>query len=63
MLHVATDWAPYAASILCRTRAEPLLTDDHGYADRPAHRPVTRFEQQGIDKGHQVVDISCRRRA
>ena len=62
MLHVATDWAPYAEQVLAVVAAEPLLVNDcGGFAPRPGHRPVTRFEQQGISKGHEVFDILARR--
>jgi tRNA (guanine-N7-)-methyltransferase len=61
-LHIATDWKPYAERILALTASEPLLANDAaGFAPRPPHRPVTRFEQQGLHKGHQVHDIICRR--
>jgi tRNA (guanine-N7-)-methyltransferase len=67
VLHCATDWAPYAASMLRVTAAEPLLVpttttvDAEGYPPRPEHRPVTRFERQGLAKGHRVFDVVCRR--
>ena len=62
VLHVATDWGPYAEQVLDVVAAEPLLVNDFdGLAPRPVHRPVTRFEQQGIRKGHQVFDIVARR--
>jgi tRNA (guanine-N7-)-methyltransferase len=32
-----------------------------GFAPRPAHRPLTRFEGQGLDKGHVVNDLLFRR--
>jgi tRNA (guanine-N7-)-methyltransferase len=63
-LHVATDWAPYAEQVLAVTDAEPALANPHGgFAPRPAHRPVTRFERQGLAKGHQVFDVVVVRRA
>ena len=62
VLHVATDWGPYAEQVLEVVDAEPLLVNDFGgLAPRPAHRPVTRFEQQGLRKGHEVYDIVARR--
>jgi len=43
--------------------AEPLLVNGfHGYAPRPVWRPVTRFEQQGLAKGHTVHDVIAQRR-
>lgn len=67
-LHFATDWAPYADRVLAVTEAEPAFTNPYGrnpyggFAPRPAHRPVTRFERQGIAKGHEVFDIVVVRR-
>ena len=62
-LHCATDWAHYAQWMLEVLDAEPALVNTtDGYASRPPWRPVTRFEQQGIDKGHEVADLIFRRR-
>jgi tRNA (guanine-N7-)-methyltransferase len=61
-LHVATDWKPYAIEVLAITSSEPLLVNNlGGFAPRPASRPITRFEQQGLKKGHLVYDIVCGR--
>jgi len=59
-LHAATDWENYAEQILAVMRAEPQLQNtatESGYAPRPAHRPLTKFEQRGIKLGHGVWDI------
>ena len=62
-LHCATDWEPYADEMLAAVEAEPLLDNAFGgFAPRPGWRPVTRFEQQGIDKGHVVRDVLAVRR-
>lgn len=63
-LHAATDWQAYAEHILATFSQETLLenTADE-YAPRPAHRPLTKFEQRGIKLGHGVWDIVFRRRA
>lgn len=61
-LHSATDWADYADQMLRVVEAEPLLHNTFGgAAPRPAWRPVTRFEQQGLDKGHRIVDVIAER--
>lgn len=58
VLHVATDWGPYAEQVIDVVAAEPLLVNDFGgLAPRPPQRPVTRFELQGLAKGHDVHDI------
>jgi tRNA (guanine-N7-)-methyltransferase len=63
-LHCATDWAPYAAWMLDVLSAEPALANtapDGGYTPRPDWRPRTRFERQGLAKGHEVADLVFRR--
>jgi tRNA (guanine-N7-)-methyltransferase len=61
-LHVATDWEEYAEQILAVLTAEPLLSNTgEGFAPRPAHRPLTKFEQRGLKLGHGVRDLVFRR--
>jgi tRNA (guanine-N7-)-methyltransferase len=59
MLHLATDWEPYAQEMLAACTAEPALhnTAGHGFAVRPAWRPVTKFEQRARDEGRAVRDL------
>lgn len=58
VLHTATDWVQYADKMLGVLSAEPLLRNRfEGFAPRPAHRPLTKFEQQGIAKGHLIRDL------
>ena len=60
-LHVATDWAPYAEQVSRTLRAhDAFAVEQEG--TRPAHRPVTRFEQQGLDAGRSSWDVVSRRR-
>ena len=62
-LHVATDLPEYAEQILQVLSDEPLLQNAAaGFAERPAHRPLTKFEQRGLALGHPVRDILFRRR-
>ncbi|MFF3755154.1 tRNA (guanosine(46)-N7)-methyltransferase TrmB [Streptomyces sp. NPDC002018] len=64
VLHCATDWEPYAEQMLAELTAHPAFENtvpDGGYAPRPAFRPLTRFEGQGLDKGHVVRDLLFRR--
>jgi tRNA (guanine-N7-)-methyltransferase len=61
-LHCATDWQPYAEQMLEVLGAEPLLRNSAaGYAERPAYRPPTKFEQRGLKLGHGVWDLVFRR--
>lgn len=63
VLHVATDWDDYANEALATLEAEPLLVNTaEGFAARPAHRPLTRFEERGMKLGHAVRDLVFRRR-
>ena len=62
-LHCATDWEPYAAQMLDVLSAEPALQNTAAaYAQRPAHRPMTRFENRGLGLGHGVRDLVFARR-
>jgi tRNA (guanine-N7-)-methyltransferase len=57
-LHVATDWADYAEEIVATLDAEPLLVNTAArFAARPAWRPLTKFEQRGLARGHAVFDL------
>jgi tRNA (guanine-N7-)-methyltransferase len=58
-LHCATDWEPYAEQMLEVLSAEPLLRNasSAGYAERPAYRPLTKFENRGLRLGHGVRDL------
>ena len=57
-VHAATDWADYAAAMTEVLDAEPLLRNRYdGSAPRPPWRPLTRYEQAGLDAGHEVVDL------
>lgn len=59
--HLATDWEPYAEWML--EIFEPLENLEGGVVPQPAHRPVTRFESQGLRKGHRVNDLIYTRKA
>ena len=62
-LHCATDWQPYAEQMLAVLSAEPLLLNTcEAYAPRPEVRPLTKFEQRGLNLGHGVWDLVFTRR-
>lgn len=61
-LHLATDWAPYAEQMLQVLGAEPALANTvDGFAPRPAHRPLTKFEQRGQRLGQPSRDLVFRK--
>jgi tRNA (guanine-N7-)-methyltransferase len=53
--HIATDWQPYAEWIAEEFTKQPFFTG--GEVERPDWRPLTRFEDQGINKEHPVTDF------
>jgi len=64
-LHLATDWEHYAHAMRSAIAGEPLLenesSDGSGFVARPRLRPMTRFEQMGLEKGHSVFDLYATR--
>jgi tRNA (guanine-N7-)-methyltransferase len=54
-IHIATDSAEYATQILRVCDSQPVLSG--GIIERPSWRPMTRFEQRGIDEGRRPVDL------
>ncbi|MFN0182416.1 MAG: tRNA (guanosine(46)-N7)-methyltransferase TrmB [Aquabacterium sp.] len=62
-LHCATDWEPYAQQMLAVLGAEPTLANTAaGFAERPAWRPLTKFEARGQRLGHGSWDVLFLRR-
>jgi tRNA (guanine-N7-)-methyltransferase len=63
MWRIATDWADYAEwmrEILDRDRSFANLYAK-GWAPRWNSRPITPFEQRGLDAGRQIFDMVYRR--
>jgi len=57
-LHVATDWQEYAEWVLEVLNNEALLKNTaENYAEKPAYRPLTKFENRGLKLGHGVWDL------
>ena len=54
-IHIATDWQPYADWIKLRFDANPAFTG--GIVARPTWRVLSKFEGQGLKKGHVVTDF------
>ncbi|MNY51179.1 tRNA (guanine-N(7)-)-methyltransferase [compost metagenome] len=64
VLHMATDWQPYAEHMLEVMSAAPgycNLAEDGAYVPRPEERPVTKFERRGERLGHGVWDLKFQR--
>ncbi|MDQ1688973.1 MAG: tRNA (guanine-N7-)-methyltransferase [Frankiaceae bacterium] len=60
VLHVATDWEPYARLARGVLQAHPDF--EVAVLDtRPAHRPLTRFEQRGHAAGRRSFDLLATR--
>ena len=60
LLHMATDWAPYAVHMLNVMAASADFTnvaDSGEYCPRPEWRPMTKYEKRGERLGHEVYDL------
>ena len=65
VLRLATDWSAYAEHMRDVLAASEEFADEApagAWAPRPASRPQTRFERRGQRLGHEVRDLSWRRR-
>ena len=64
ILHMATDWEPYAEHILEAMRDCPAfenLARQGETCPRPEWRPETKYERRGERLGHGVYDLIFRR--
>ena len=62
-LHCATDWEHYAQQMLDVLGANATLTNtSNGFCERPAWRPLTKFEARGLRLGHGVWDLIFKKR-
>jgi len=64
ILHLATDWQPYAEHVLevmqtCPDFVNLSATGD--YCERPGWRPYTKYEERGERLGHEVRDLLYQR--
>jgi tRNA (guanine-N7-)-methyltransferase len=55
LLHLATDWTPYADRVRAALATHPRFTPTD-----PPWRPTTRFEALGIAAGRPVHDLAAR---
>ncbi len=64
ILHLATDWAPYAEYMLEVMQDSPEfenLSPSGTFCPRPEWRPRTKYERRGERLGHEVSDLLFRR--
>lgn len=57
--HLATDWAEYAEQMQQVLDAHPMWSG--GVIERPASRPVTRFESIALEHGRSITDLQYMR--
>ena len=60
---IATDWADYAERMRVVLDSDPCFDNLHpnGWAPRWDGRPITHFEQRGLDAGRHIFDLAYRR--
>jgi len=64
ILHLATDWQPYADHILEVIQSNPdfvNLSPTGNYCETPEWRPRTKYEKRGERLGHEVRDLLYQR--
>ena len=64
IFHMATDWQPYAEhmlNVMHEIRNYRNLSAAGDYVERPASRPITKFEKRGQQLGHGVFDLMFER--
>ncbi|CAM5258002.1 tRNA (guanine-N(7)-)-methyltransferase OS=Rhodanobacter lindaniclasticus OX=75310 GN=trmB PE=3 SV=1 [Rhodanobacter lindaniclasticus] len=64
LLHLATDWQPYAEHMLQTMEAAPDSRNAVApgqFAEKPAWRIETHFERRGLKLGHGVWDLLYRK--
>ena len=64
IFHLATDWQDYAEYMLLTMDSSVGFTNLAGannFAEKPDHRPTTKFEQRGQKLGHRVYDLIYQR--
>lgn len=64
LLHLATDWEPYAEQMWEVMDAHPDFHNTQGprgHVPRPLWRPETHFERRGLRLGHGVWDLLYQR--
>ena len=55
LLHIATDWVPYAEAV-----RELFATQEDFLPVKAPARPLTKFENRGVNLGHEINDLAYR---
>jgi tRNA (guanine-N7-)-methyltransferase len=57
-IYAATDWDDYADQMLEVLSSNKLLKNGYnGFADHQSWRPLTNFEQKGLNKSHEIHEV------
>ena len=65
ILHLATDWEPYAEfmlEVMQQSDEFENLSSTGGPCPKPEWRPLTKYESRGEHLGHKVTDLLFRRK-
>lgn len=64
IFHLATDWENYSEhmmEVMSESEGFANTMPEAGFSPRPKDRPLTKFEQRGLKRGHGVWDLLFRR--
>jgi len=64
ILHLATDWMDYAHQMMTVMSDNLFFENTAGpgqFTPRPSHRPLTKYEQKGLQQGHKTWDLIFKR--
>ena len=62
-IYMVTDWEEYAEEVLEISKNEELLVNPfYSFAPPVAWRPITKFEQKGMDKEYTINEIWLERK-
>lgn len=57
-IYMATDWEDYANTAIEELNATPLLQNKYeGFAPHQEWRPMTRFEEKGLEAEHSIYEL------
>ena len=61
-IYMVTDWEEYAEEVLELSASEPMLMNPFGgFAPPVTWRPITKFEQKGMESEHPINEIRLER--